>query len=187
MDNVVPIAEFGTVHVRAESWEHLTSHSGLIQRRYILRQQSDQRRQTRGERRRRSQRTATSLNDRSRFERSQNLFESERHTLTGFLQRVLNGLSPLSIVLLPNIFRIILLIPIVRNHRKQLLQLVAADTAKRQGQFESECISVTLYRSLPVVEQFPILLDDLFERVPIIRSIRVMLHIRLIGFWELNH
>ena len=85
---------------------------------------------------------------------------------------------PLFDILLPHLLRIILLVPVVRNHREHLLYLIAANTAERQGKFEGQGVAVALNRNLTVVKQLPILVNNLLKRVPIVHRIGIMLHIR---------
>ena len=148
--------------------EHRIGHSGLVEPRHIFCQQPDERRQTLRHRRRGGHRTPAGLHTRLRFQRLQHLFQTQRHSLARFLQGVLDGLSPFGLVGLALCGRIILPVPIVRNHAQQLLQRIAADTPDGHRQFKCQRIPITLHRLPPAIEQLPVLLDDLRIRHPVV-------------------
>ena len=168
---VIPISELHAVQVGSQCREHRIGHSGLVEPGHVLRQQPNQRRQLFGHRWRCCQRTTTSLHRLLRLQRLQHLLQPVRHSLLRLFQRTLDSSAPLVGVVLRT--GAISLCPVVGHHRQHLLQLIAADAADSHSQLERQHVTVAVRGHLSVVEQFPILRDDVLEQHTVVSCLWV--------------
>ena len=155
---VVPISELHPVHVRRQGGKHRRRHSGLIEPRHVLRQQLHQRRQLLGHLRRRRHRPAASLDGRRGLQRRQHLLQPVGHPLALRRQRVHDLLT----------FLALRKSVIARYHLVEPLGIPAADMPQVARQLVRQRVPVARRRLLPVVEQLPVLGNDVLVRNPLV-------------------